>query len=46
VLVVQLLYEDAATVVRVNGCDSKVFGVRVGIHLGSILVNSEPMVSS
>jgi len=31
------MYEDAATVARVHGCDSKAFGVRVGVHHGSVL---------
>jgi len=31
------MYEDAITVVRVNGRDSKAFGVRVGVHQGSVL---------
>jgi len=29
-------YEDATTVLRVNGRDSKLFGVRVGVHQGSV----------
>jgi len=34
---VQSMYEDATTVVRVNRCDSKAFGVRVGVYQGSVL---------
>jgi len=37
VSVVQSMYEDATTVVRVNGRDSKAFGVRVGVHQGLVL---------
>jgi len=33
---VQSLYEDATTVVRVNGRDSKGCGVKVGLHRGSV----------
>jgi len=32
-----IMYEDVTTVVRVNGRDSKAFGVRVGVHQGSVL---------
>jgi len=35
--VVQSLYEDATTVLRVNGRESKAFGVRVGVHQGAVL---------
>ena len=31
------MYEDATTTVKVNGRDSKVFSVRVGVHQGSVL---------
>jgi len=31
------VYEDAATVVKVNGRDSKAFRVRVNVHQGSVL---------
>ena len=31
------MYEDATTVVRVNGRDSKAFNVKVGVHQGSVL---------
>jgi len=39
-VMVQSLYVDATTVVRVNGRDSKAFGVRVGVHQGSVLSHS------
>jgi len=32
VSVIQSIYKDATTVVRVSGRDSKAFGVRVGVH--------------
>jgi len=34
---VQSMYEDATTMVRVNGRDREAFGVRVGVHQGSVL---------
>jgi len=34
---VQSIYEDALTVVRVNGRDSKAFRVRISVHQGSVL---------
>jgi len=37
VSVVQSMYKGTTTVVRVNGRDSKAFGVRIGIHKGSVL---------
>ena len=37
VSVVRAMYEDATTVVRVNGRDSKAFNVKVGVHQGSVL---------
>jgi len=37
VSVVQSVYEDANTVAKVNGRDSKALGVRVGDHQGSVL---------
>ena len=37
VTVIKAMYEDATTVVRVNGRDSRAFGVRVGVHQGSVL---------
>jgi len=37
VSVVQSMYEDATTVVRVHGRDNKAFGVRVGVHQVSVL---------
>jgi len=36
VSVVKTMYEDATTAVRVNGTDGKAFGVRVGVHQGSV----------
>ena len=34
VSVIKAMYEDATTTVRVNGRESKVFSVRVGVHQG------------
>lgn len=31
------MYEDATSVVRANGQDNKAFGVRVGVHQGTVL---------
>ena len=37
VSVIRSMYDDAATVVRVNGKESDAFSVRVGVHQGSVL---------
>jgi len=37
VSVVKSMYEDATIIMRVNGYDNKEFGVRVGVHQGSVL---------
>jgi len=37
VSVVQSMYEDATTVMRVNGRDNKALGVSISVHLGSVL---------
>ena len=37
VSVIKAMYEDATTMVRVNGRESKAFSVRVGVHQGSVL---------
>jgi hypothetical protein len=37
VSVIKAMYEDATTVVKVNGRESKAFRVRVGVHQGSVL---------
>ena len=37
VSVLKATYEDATTMVRVNGKESKAFSVRVGVHHGSVL---------
>ena len=37
VSVIKAIYEDATTMVRVNGRESKAFSVRVGVHQGSVL---------
>ena len=34
---IKAMYEDATTMVRVNGRESKAFSVRVGVHQGSVL---------
>jgi hypothetical protein len=35
--VIKAMYEDAVTAVKVNGRESTIFGVRVGVHQGSVL---------
>jgi hypothetical protein len=37
VLVIKAMYEEAMTSVKLNGRESKGFGVRVGVHQGSVL---------
>ena len=37
VSVIRTMYDDAATVVRVNGKESDAFSVKVGVHQGSVL---------
>ena len=37
VSVIKAMYEDATTRVKVNGRESRAFGVRVGVHQGSVL---------
>ena len=36
-LVIRVMYEDATAKVRLNGRESKVFSVKVGVHQGSVL---------
>ena len=35
--VIKAMYEDARTAVKIDGRESKTFGVRVGVHQGSVL---------
>ena len=37
VTTIQSMYEGCTTVVRINGKESEAFGVRVGVHQGSVL---------
>ena len=37
VLVIKAMYEDASTKVRMNGRESRVFSVKVGVHQGSVI---------
>ena len=34
---IRAMYEDATTMVRLNGRDSNAFSVKVGVHQGSVL---------
>ena len=37
VSVIKAMYEDATTRVKLNGRESRGFGVKVGVHQGSVL---------